>query len=61
MMKRVLAFATLWALFASGVCAEEGGSGHYIPGSMASFADTVPPSEAVVVRYNYLTYDGSFS
>lgn len=40
---------------------EEGGSGHYVPGSMASFADAVPPAETVVVRYNYLSYDGSFS
>lgn len=40
--------------------AEEGGSSHYVPGSMASFADAVPPQEAVVVRYNYLSYDGSF-
>ena len=41
--------------------AEEGGSGHYIPGSMSSFADSVPPEEAVVVRYNFLTYDGAYS
>lgn len=42
------------------VQAEEGGSGHYVPGSMASFADSVPPAEAVVVRYNFLTYEGSY-
>ena len=41
--------------------AEEGGSGHYVPGSMASFVDAVPPAETFVVRYNYLNYDGSFS
>lgn len=43
------------------VQAEEGGSGHYVPGSMASFADSVPPAEAIALRYNFLTYDGSYS
>ena len=42
------------------VSAEEGGSGHYVPGSMASFADSVPPAPSVVARYNFLTYDGSY-
>ena len=39
--------------------AEEGGSGHYLPGSMSSFADSVPPTETFVARYNLLYYDGS--
>lgn len=39
--------------------AEEGGSGHYFPGSMSSFVDGVPAAEAVIVRLNALTYDGS--
>jgi hypothetical protein len=39
--------------------AEEGGSGHYMPGSMSSFADSVPLHEAFIVRYNLLNYNGS--
>ena len=39
--------------------AEEGGSGHYLPGSMSSFIDGVPLSEAVIVRYNLIHYAGS--
>ncbi len=39
--------------------AEEGGSGHYLPGSMSSFADVVPPTETFIARYNLLYYDGS--
>jgi hypothetical protein len=39
--------------------AEEGGSGHYLPGSMASFPDAVSPTETFVVRYNLVYYDAS--
>ena len=39
--------------------AEEGGSGHYQPGSMASFADGVPLDETFIVRYNFLMWDAS--
>jgi hypothetical protein len=41
--------------------AEEGGSGHYMPGGMASFIDTLPgkPGLAVANFFNY--YDGSAS
>lgn len=39
--------------------AEEGGSGHYLPGSMASFIDGVPPTETVLVRLNLIHYGGS--
>jgi hypothetical protein len=38
--------------------AEEGGSGHYLPGAMASFVDGVPPKETFVVRYNVAYYQG---
>lgn len=41
------------------VLAEEGGSGHYLPGSMASFIDGVAPAEALLVRLNLLNYQGS--
>jgi hypothetical protein len=35
--------------------AEEGGSGHYLPGSMASFIDVVPPTETFLARLNSCT------
>ena len=38
--------------------AEEGGSGHYFPGSMASFVDAVPPEPTFIARINLLTYNG---
>jgi hypothetical protein len=41
--------------------AEEGGSGHYLPGSMSSFMDSVPTGETVIARLNALHYDGSFA
>lgn len=41
--------------------AEEGGSGHYLPGSMASFIDSVPLNETFIVRLNLVSYSGSFS
>jgi hypothetical protein len=39
--------------------AEEGGSGHYMPGSMASFMDGVPTSPTFIARLNYINYQGS--
>lgn len=39
--------------------AEEGGSGHYMPGSMSSFIDSVPPEPAFLARLNVIAYDGS--
>jgi len=41
--------------------AEEGGSGHYMPGSMSSFMDGVPAKETFITRYNLLYYSGSIS
>lgn len=43
------------------VLAEEGGSGHYMPGSMASFIDSVPTTPAFLARLNIIAYDGSVS
>lgn len=40
--------------------AEEGGSGHYLSGSMASFVDGVPAKPTFLLRYNLLNYSGSF-
>lgn len=48
------------ALFlAAPALAEEVGSGHYMPGSMASFVDGVSPVETFVLRYNLINYEGS--
>jgi len=40
--------------------AEEGGSGHYLPGSIASFVDGTPSAPTFVTRLNAIYYDGSF-
>lgn len=40
--------------------AEEGGTGHYLPGSMASFIDGVPAQPTFLLRYNLLNYRGSY-
>lgn len=56
---RAAALATGLALASGAAFAEEGGSGHYLPGSMASFADSVAPQEALLVRLNVVHYDGS--
>ena len=40
--------------------AEEGGSGHYMPGSMSSFVDGVPAAQTFIVRINLLEYQGSY-
>lgn len=45
-------------LVSSVVLAEEGGSGHYFPGSISSFIDAVPPTETLVARYNMVSYSG---
>lgn len=47
-------------LLATALWAEEGGSGHYLPGSIASFVDGTPPAPAFVARLNAVSYDGSF-
>lgn len=40
---------------------EEGGSGHYLPGSMSSFVDAVPPAETFITRFNFVNYNGDIS
>jgi hypothetical protein len=47
------------ALLPSLAMAEEGGSGHYLPGSMGSFIDGVPLTEAFITRVNMIYYHGS--
>ncbi len=49
------------ALSSTVVVAEEGGSGHYLPGSMASFIDGVPTEPTFLTRINYMNYQGSSS
>ncbi len=39
--------------------AEEGGSGHYLTGSMSSFVDGVPSEPSFIIRLNYLNYNAS--
>lgn len=47
------------SLSSAPVSAEEGGSGHYMPGAMASFIDGVPSEPTFVTRLNYLNYKAS--
>ena len=56
-----LVAATLYVCTVVDVCAEEGGSGHYLPGSFASFMDGVAPTEAFIARVNVVHYDGDVS
>lgn len=60
-MKLKQAALSLLALSAIALRAEEGGSGHYTPGSMASFADSVPAGETFLTRLNVLYYEGTFA
>jgi len=51
---------SIYTLFLSSgsIMAEEGGSGHYMPGSMASFMDGVASEPSFLLRLNYLYYSG---
>lgn len=49
------------ALIQPSLEAEEGGSGHYLPGSMSSFMDAPPPQGAFIARYNMVYYNGELS
>jgi hypothetical protein len=51
-------FGVSLALGAAPAIAEEGGSGHYFPGSMASFIDGVPSNPTALMRLNVLSYSG---
>ncbi|MBL4733060.1 MAG: transporter [Rhizobiaceae bacterium] len=55
-----IAGSLAFSLLASDGVAEEGGSGHYLPGAMSSFIDGIPPEETFIVRLNVLNYKGSF-
>ena len=60
-MKLKHAAFSLLALSTLALRAEEGGSGHYLPGSMSSFMDSVPAGETFITRLNALYYEGTFS
>ena len=55
----VSAFAAALLLIAGPAFAEEGGTGHYLPGSMASFLDASPTSGSYGLKLNAVYYDGS--
>jgi hypothetical protein len=62
MKNHLLALAIIVTSLALPVArAEEGGSGHYAPGEMASFFDTLPPKPGLAVANYFLYYDGSAS
>jgi hypothetical protein len=61
LLQAVIACTIATVAAPSATHAEEGGSGHYLPGSFASFMDGVSPTEALIARLNVLTYEGSFS
>lgn len=59
-MKHTLFFCTLTAsLLCSALRAEEGGSGHYLPGATASFIDALPGKEAFAYGNSFTYYSGS--
>ncbi|QFU76860.1 hypothetical protein EY643_15045 [Halioglobus maricola] len=60
MLSRTFATLAITTLFTGSALAEEGGSGHYFPGSMSSFIDGIPASETVIFRLNVLDYAGEF-
>ncbi len=57
-IKNIFFLLVTFLFFTSPLQAEEGGSGHYMPGSMASFADGVPADPTFTARLNYINYDG---
>jgi len=60
MVRQITTVAVIgFALLPGSALAEEGGSGHYLPGSMASFIDAVPLTETFLTRLNVIHYKGS--
>ena len=58
--KKSLSIFLLSALTSFSAFSEEGGSGHYMPGSMSSFVDGIPASPTFIARLNILSYEGSY-
>ncbi|MGF1901630.1 SphA family protein [Aliivibrio sifiae] len=59
-LKRTALITFMSSLYCTGLIAEEGGSGHYMPGSMSSFVDGIPDAPAFIARLNILTYEGDY-
>ncbi len=57
--RRVACVQAGLALMPCAALAEEGGSGHYTAGAMASFIDSVAAKETFLLRLNLLNYSGS--
>jgi hypothetical protein len=57
-MKRNLLLTLITCAFALAVTsrAEQGGSAHYLPGSIASFADAFPGKPGGIAVLNFFTY-----
>ncbi len=69
-MKKILKKPRLLAIMIAGLCvlmicstsnAEEGGTGHYVPGGVATLIDVAPTQPGWVVQPMFLHYDGDFS
>jgi hypothetical protein len=58
---RRLGLAVCLLVLATAAGAEEGGSGHYVPGATASFIDVMPGEPGVVYLNAFLYYSGSAS
>lgn len=59
--KTLLSLATVVLLIPATARAEEGGSGHYMPGASASFIDAFPGRTSLAVVPTYTYYEGSAS
>lgn len=60
-MRKLTLLASIFAsITLTSAFAEEGGSGHYMPGSMSSFMDGVPAEPTFITRLNILNYQGSY-
>lgn len=61
MKHKLLLLPLATTLLPLGALAEEGGSGHYLPGATASFVDALPGKEAFAYVNAFAYYDGSAS
>lgn len=59
--KLLTILAVIAALQPAVILAEEGASGHYVPGATATFIDTLPGKPGLVVADAFTYYDGSTS
>lgn len=59
--KLLSTLACVTTLLSPTLSAEEGGSGHYLPGASASFIDALPGKEAFAYVNAFTYYDGSAS